>query len=88
MVSCALKDFRINLKACKLKNWEKLTIIFLSILGIINTLFSVLQGNFIDILSLLINLLIAYTLLFNKTVKQAFSKKQTKETEKAKKKTK
>jgi len=23
LISCALKDFNVNLKACKLKNWEK-----------------------------------------------------------------
>lgn len=55
------------------KNWARITAIIFSVLGILSGLYSVVKGNYFSLLGLLINLLIGGYLMFNSSVKSAFS---------------
>ena len=55
------------------KNWARIIAIIFSVLGILSGLYSVVNGIYSSLFGLLINLLIVGYLMFNSSVKSAFS---------------
>ena len=58
------------------KNWARIVTLIFTILSIIGILSSILQGKFSNLISLTIEILIVYYLLFNKDVKTFFKSKK------------
>ncbi|MCF7834143.1 MAG: hypothetical protein K9L98_02180 [Candidatus Pacebacteria bacterium] len=56
------------------KNWTRILVIIISILGILVSIGSILNGNYDNFIILVINLIIGYYFIFNKSVKEAFIK--------------
>lgn len=69
----AVLDFFIGRGLWKAQKWARIVAIIFSILGIIGAIISLIQKDFTNIVTLIVHGLIAYYLIFNASVKQAFA---------------
>ncbi len=75
MLILGVLNFFIGRGLWKGKNWARILLIIFSLLGILISIFIMIQGSLMSgILSLLINGLIGSYFLFNTKVKEAFAK--------------
>jgi glucan phosphoethanolaminetransferase (alkaline phosphatase superfamily) len=68
----SLLSLIIAIALLKRKNWARVFVIIFSFILIIGGVFSLIEGNYISSINLLINLIIAAYLLFSKKVKRYF----------------
>lgn len=72
MIIIGVLEFIVALNLWKHKNWARIVMIVLSVLGIIGALSSIGKGPFMSIVNLIINGGIFYLLTFNKDVVALF----------------
>jgi hypothetical protein len=72
VIAFAVLDFFIGRGLWKGKNWARIIAIIIAILGFISALLSLVDGQFLSIISLVIHGLIGGYLLFSKEVKKTF----------------
>ena len=73
MIALAVLSFFIARGLWKAKKWARIVAIIFAILGVLSALSAIIQGNFGNIIGLVINGAIGGYLLFSKDVKAAFA---------------
>jgi hypothetical protein len=73
MIALAVLSFFIGRGLWKGQKWARIIVIIFAILGLIGAIFNLINGQWSSIISLIINGVIGYYLLFSKSVKAAFA---------------